>query len=181
MRATRSETVWHGVLTGLIGYVTVAFSVSLGDLMQGRSFFYTVSLLGEWLFYGLKDPAQVVVWPGAVLAYNGLHLVTFLAFGLLASWLVTVSERGPLLWYAALVMYLFFFIHLFGAVLFMTEPLRSAIPMLQIVAPSILALVFMSAFLLRTHPQLRREMREWVDDTEIDAPDAEARRPAVRS
>src|SRR5688572_31484067 len=66
-RADRTENVWQGLMVGLIGYVTIALSVSIGDVLQGRSFFYTVSLFGGWLFYDLKDAADVRVWPGAVL------------------------------------------------------------------------------------------------------------------
>lgn len=170
MPADRKEMIWHGLMVGLIGYASVALSVSIGDVMQRRSFFYTVSLLGEWLFYGLQDPAKVRVWPGAVFAYNGLHFVTFLGFGLLTSWLASVSERGPLYWYAALVMYLFVLVHMFAVVLLMTEPLRATIPMLQIFLPSLLAAILMSLYVMRVHPQLRREMSEWVDDTEHDQP-----------
>ena len=166
MSTERQETIWHGVIVGLIGYATVALGVSISDVLQGRSFFYTVSLLGEWLFYGLRDPAQVTVWPGAVFAYNGLHLVVFIAFGLLASWLATVSERGPLFWYAALVMYVFVLVHMFATVQLMTQPMRSVIPTWQVWLPSIAAAVTMSTYLLWLHPQLRREMREWTDPTE---------------
>lgn len=162
--ADRTENVWQGLMVGLIGYVTIALSVSIGDVLQGRSFFYTVSLFGGWLFYDLKDAADVRIWPGAVIAYNGLHLVTMLAFGLLASWLASVSERGALYWYAGLVMFLFVFVHLLSAVLFMSEPLRVAVPMSQILVPSLLAVVLMSVYLLRMHPLLRREMDEWVDE-----------------
>jgi hypothetical protein len=164
MATNRKDTIWHGLMVGLIGYATIAISVSVGDLLQGRSPFFTVALFGEWLFYGLVDPAKVHVWPGPVFAYNGLHFVTFLGFGLLASWLASMSERGPLYWYAGLVVYLFVFVHLFAAVLLMTEPLRTAIPTLQILLPSLAAVVLMSMYLLRVHPQMRREMNEWVDE-----------------
>lgn len=167
MRADRTETIWHGLMVGLIGYATIALGVSIGDVLQGRSFFFSVSVLGEWMFYDLKEPANVRVWPGAVFAYNGLHLITFLAFGLLASWLASMSERGPLYWYAALVMFLFVFVHMFATVLLMTEPLRAALPMWQIVVPSVLSVTLMSAYLLKVHPQLRREMQEWVDEDDV--------------
>ena len=167
MSTSRVDTVWHGMMVGLIGYATVALSVSAGDLLQGRSVFYTVALFGEWMFYGLKDAANVRVWPGAVFAYNGFHFVTFLLFGLLASWLASVSERGPLYWYGALVMFLFVFVHMFATVLLMTESLRAAVPMWQMLVPTLLALVAMSAYLLWTHPQLRREMDEWVDEDDV--------------
>ena len=169
MSTNRVDSVWHGLMVGLVGYATIAIAVSLGDLMLGRSLFYTVSLLGEWLFYDLRNPSDVRVWPGAVFAYNGLHLLTFLAFGMAASWLATMSERGPLYWYAGLVLFLFVFVHMYASVLFMTEPLRREIPLLLLTIPSLLAVVAMSAYLLRTHPQLRREMSEWVDEDDVPA------------
>lgn len=168
MRQETSNTIWQGIIAGLIGYATIALAVGAGDVMQGRSFLFTVSLLGEWMFYGLQDPADATVWAGPVFAYNGLHLVTFLAFGLLSSWMASVSEKGPLFWYGALVMYIFVFVHMFGAVALMTEPLRVQIPMLQIVVPSLLAVAAMSVYLLVMHPQVRHEMEVWTDDTERD-------------
>jgi len=168
MRQDRSDTIWQGLIAGFIGYATIAISVGLADVAQGRSFFFTVSLLGGWLFYGQHDPMNVVVWPGAVFAYNGLHFVTFLSFGLLSSWLAALSERGPLYWYAMLVLYLFVFVHLLAAVVLMTEPMRSAISMTQIWIPSLLAVVAMSAYLLWQRPLLRREMDAWVgNDDEL--------------
>lgn len=178
MSTNRSETVGHGLVVGVVGYVTIALAVSAGDLLQGRNFFYTVALLGQWMFYGLTDPAELRIWPGVVLAYNGLHLVTFLAFGLLASWLASLAERGPLYWYSSLVMFLFVFVHMFATVLLMTEPLRQAIPMWQIILPSTFAVAAMSAYLLRTHPQLRHDMDTWTDpDDEVATePPASVRR-----
>ena len=166
MRADRSETIWQGLMTGFIGYATIALSVGLADVLQGRSFFFTVSLLGGWLFYGQYDPAKVLIWPGFVFAYNGLHFVVFMSFGLLAAWLTSLSDRGPLYWYGTLVVYLFVFVHLLAAVVFMTEPMRSAISMAQILIPSLLAVVAMSAYLLWRNPQLRRRMRDWGSNTD---------------
>lgn len=169
MRTNRADIIWHGLIGGLVGYATIALTVSAGDLLQGRNFFYTVALLGQWMFYGLTDPAELRIWPGVVFAYNGLHLVTFLIFGLLSSWLASFAERGPLFWYGSLVMFLFVFVHMFATVLLMTEPLRQAISMWQIILPSIIALGTMSVYLLRTHPQLRHDMDAWTDpDDEVE-------------
>jgi hypothetical protein len=180
MREDRWEVAFRGLLIGSIGYLIVFLGVGVGDLLQGRSFFYTFSLLGGWLFYGLEDPAQVRVWPGAVFAYNGVHLLFFLGFGLFASWMASVAERGPLLWYAALVMYLFAFLHLFGAFLLMTEPIRNALSLWHVSIPSALALTAMSWALLRQHPQLRHELDEWVDgDDDDEAPYPEPRPAAA--
>lgn len=178
MSTSRVDTIWHGLVVGFIGFGTIALSVSAGDLLQGRNFFYTVALLGQWMFYGLTDPSELRIWPGVVFAYNGLHFVTFLVFGLLSSWLASLAERGPLYWYGSLVMFLFVFVHMFGTVLLMTEPLREAISLWQVAIPSTLAVGAMSAYLLRTHPQLRHDMLEWTDpDDEIETePPAVARR-----
>jgi hypothetical protein len=170
MRTDRWEVACRGLAVGMIGYLIVFLGVSIGDALQGRSFFYTFSLLGGWLFHGLEDPAAVRVWPGAVFAYNGLHLVIFLAFGLFASWMASVAERGPLLWYAALVMYVFVFFHLYAGFVLMTEPIRGALSLWHLSVPSVLALAAMSWVLLRQHPQLRRELDEWVDDDDAEPP-----------
>ena len=161
MTEARKETIWQGLMAGLTGYATVALAVGIGDVIQGRSFFYTVSLLGGWLFYGQYDPSDVLIWPGAVFAYNGLHLVTFLAFGLVGSWLANVAERGPLFWYGSLVLYLMVFTHLYAGVVMMTEPMRAGVSLLQVTIPSLLAVGLMSGYLLRMHPLLRREMDTW--------------------
>jgi hypothetical protein len=161
MTEARKDMIWQGLVAGFIGYATVALAVGIGDALQGRSFFYTVSLLGGWLFYGQYDPSDVLIWPGAIFAYNGLHLVVFLTFGLVGSWLANVAERGPLFWYGSLVLYLMVFIHLFAGVVQMTEPMRAGISMLQVTIPSLLAGALMSAYLLRMHPLLRREMEKW--------------------
>ena len=166
MTEDRREAIWQGLIVGLIGYATIAVGVSALDILQGRSPFFTVSLLGEWLFYGLRDPNQVTVWPGAVFAYNGVHLVTFVAFGLMSSWLASISEHRPLYWYGALVLYLFVFVHLLAAVQLMTEPLRALIPLYQIWVPSLLAVILMSGYLLQVRPVLRREMSRWDDNAE---------------
>lgn len=166
MTEARKEVIWQGLIAGFIGYATVALAVGIGDVIQGRSFFYTVSLLGGWLFYDQNDPTNVLIWPGAVFAYNGLHLVTFLAFGLMGSWLANVAERGPLFWYGSLVLYLMVFIHLYAGVVQMTAPMRAGISLLQVTVPSLLAVVLMSAYLLRMHPLLRREMDVWENNAD---------------
>lgn len=70
------------------------------DLVQARSPFYTAALPGSVLFYGLEDPADLVVWAGPVPAYNGIHMLTFLAVGPVAAWLASGAERGPQFWYS---------------------------------------------------------------------------------
>ena len=161
MSADRRETIWQGLVSGIFGYATVAILVGMMDAMQGRSFFYTASMLGEHVFYGLNDPNQVVVWPGAVFAYNGLHLLAFLAIGMAAAWLAYMSERGQELWYVAAVLFVLLFLHAFGAILILTEELRSAISIWTIIVPTVFAGLVMTAYLVWARPVLRHELQTW--------------------
>lgn len=149
MRPNRKEIIWRGLIAGVIGYVSIALVVGLSDAIHGRSFFHTVSLLGDWLFFGLYDAERVMIWPAGVIAYNALHFATFIAFGLVSSWLAAMSERGPVYRYAAGALYLVIFAHLLSMVVLMTEPLRTAISLTALALPSLLAAILMSAYLLR--------------------------------
>jgi hypothetical protein len=157
------EVVANGLVAGFIGYATVALLIGVIDVAQGRSFFFTAAMLGEAMFHGLTDPANVVVEPGAVFAYNGLHLLTFLAIGLSAAWLAHLAERGAQLWFPAVVLFLFIVAHAFGAVLLMTEELRAVLPAWLVGVPTLVALLAMAAYLMAVHPGLRRKPGEWND------------------
>lgn len=164
MNDRRSDALWQGVLTGLVGYATVALLAGLLDVTRGHSFFFTASLLGEHFFYGLTDPSQVTVWPGAVFAYNGLHLVTFLFVGLVAAWLALMSEKGPEYWYVGIVMFLLIVLHAFGAMLLITEDMRAVEPVWAIVLPTLVAWAAMAVYLLRMRPALRQRMLHWEEE-----------------
>ena len=164
MTADRSETLWQGVIAGLIGYATVALLVGFIDVAFGRSFFYTAALLGEHLFYGLSDPARVVVWPGAVFAYNGLHMLAFVFIGIVAAWLAYLSEHGPELWYLGAILLLFVFLHAFAAVLLLTEDIRAALPAWTIVVPTVASGIAMGAYLVAMRPVLRHDLTTWQEE-----------------
>ncbi len=157
----RTDTIWQGVLAGLVGYATVALLVGILDVALGRSFFFTAALLGEHTFYGLRDPSQAVVWPGAVFAYNGLHLVAFIFIGLVSSSLAFLAEKGPAFWYGGAVLFLVVILHALGALLLMTEDLRAVLPAWMIVLPTVVSGAAMATYLLRCHPRVRHAMRVW--------------------
>ena len=161
MRAERAEIYWHGFVAGLVGYATIAIAVAVANLILGRSPFHTAALLGQALFYGLRDPSQLTIWPGPVLAYNGLHLLVLLGLGVFASWLAYLSERGPHFWYIGVIMMFFVMFHLFGLYLFASEPIRSALSPWALVAGGFAAMSTMSVYLVRVHPRLRAEFRDF--------------------
>jgi hypothetical protein len=158
------QTNLQGLAAGFIGYAAVALFFAIFNLAAGRSPFFTAAFLGDALFYGVRDPAAVVVWPGPVFAYNGVHLLMFLMLGMVASWLALLSERGPQFWYLGTIVFLFVVFHLYGFVLLVTGGVQSVLPTWAVFASTLVAGTAMFAYLLRVHPRFRSEMREFREE-----------------
>lgn len=166
----RDHWLSYGLLAGVIGYVTAALVFVLGDLATGHNAFRTAALLGSAYFYGLRDPSPLVIWPGPVFAYNGLHLVIFLGLGLIAAWLAELSERAEHFWFVSLFFFLFIAAHLFAMVQLATEEIRSSIPMWLIGGASVASGVAVLAYLLSVHPAVRHQLVAPIDDQEVYPP-----------
>jgi len=155
MREGQLKVLGQGVIAGLIGYATVALVFAIANVLAGRSVFYTAAVLGASLFYGIRDPAQVVVSASYVFAYNGVHLVVFLAFGLVSAWMAWLAERVTQLWYVGLVMFFFIAFHLVAAMQAIAIPMQRAISGPAIWTAGAAAAVLMAAYLLYIHPRIR--------------------------
>lgn len=160
MRATTRDILTGGLYAALIGYGTVIVVIALLNLIAGRSPFYTAALFGSALFYGLKDPAALVIAPAPILAYNGVHMLAFLGLGMGASWLVALAERYPTAQYFILVLLVFVAFHVFAGLGFFAHPLLGAAGWWQVGAGTLAAALAMGWYLWRGHPLLRRELRE---------------------
>ena len=160
MRQDRTEVLFQGLFAGFIGYVSVVLFFTVVSVLTGESPFYTPALLGGILFYGVTDPAQTTISAGPVLVYNGLHLVIFLAFGIVAALLASLAERGAELWSLALFLLLFVSAHLFAAVQLFTEPVRDELPLWRIGGAMALAVVAIVGYLFWAHPSLRHLLQE---------------------
>lgn len=160
MSESRSALLTEGLYAGLIGYATAIVVVSAIDLFAGRSIFYTPGLFGATLFYGLEDPAALILTPGPVLSYNMVHLLAFLVLGVMGAWLTELAERYPTAQYLILVFLVFVAFHVYAALLFFAQPLLGAGSWWKLGLGSVAAAVGMGWFLLRGHPLLRRELRE---------------------
>jgi hypothetical protein len=161
MKPERVQVFAQGLVAGLIGFATVAVVMAVANLLLGRSPFHTAALLGSALFYGLKDPYELTIWPGPVLAYNGLHLLVFLGLGVGASWLARFAERGPHFWYIGAVLMLFVALHVFGVFLFLDERIGSLLSPWSVLASGFAAMATMAAYLIGEHPKLRTEMGDF--------------------
>ena len=155
MNAAPRRTIGLGLIAGGIGFATTVLVFAIANVLAGRSPFYTAALLGTALFTDITDPAMVAVTPSMVLAYNGVHLIAYLAFGLLASALASLAARGRQLWYVSLFFYLFLSFHLYGAVQAFATPMRPALSGVSIWLAGGAGSFAMAAYLLWKHPRIR--------------------------
>lgn len=165
MNPKASRILTQGLIAGWIGYLAVAILMLAADLLRGYPAFHTPALLGNLLFYGLEQPSSSRIWPGAIFAYNGLHLVLFLGLGVLMAWLADLSEHGPQFWYIALTLFLVVVFHMFAFAIGVTAKLGSAFSPWIALGAGVLAAVAMSIYLLTAHPALRKELRTYHEAT----------------
>ncbi len=162
MAVSKGTILTQGAIAGLIGYVTLAALVSLMDLSNGVPALRTAAVLGATIFYGISDPAQIEILPDYVLAYNGAHLLAFLALGVIGAALAVLADRGRQLWYLSAFFYIFVAFHSIGFVQAMSEEMRAALPSTTIWIGGIVAALAMGLYLVRAHPKMRRA-QSWSD------------------
>jgi hypothetical protein len=99
------------------------------------------------------------VAPGPVLAYNMVHVLGYLALGIIGSWLVSKAERYPAARFAALFVAVFVAGHVYAALVLFASPLLGGGAWWQILFASTMSAIIMGGLLLRLHPLLRSELR----------------------
>jgi hypothetical protein len=151
-----NRTLREGLVVGLIAYVAVAVFYAAFDLLAARGTLYTVNLLGQAVFRGLRDPA-VLGFPmqpdvGAIASYNGLHFLASLAIGLVVTGLVERSEQQPRQGRLVFVTIVAGFVVTIVAVGLLTRPIRPLLPLWSIVLANSLAVVVAGMYLIRKRP-----------------------------
>lgn len=160
VNGSRTRFLLDGLVAGLVGYATVVVFFAVLNVVQGRSVFYTAALLGADLFYGLESPAELVIAPGPVLAFNGLHMILFAGAGVFMAWLAALAERIQQGWYLVVILFLIVMPHVFGLPVWFSDPVQARIPLWYVVAASSLAALAMGAYLLVAHPRLRASLHD---------------------
>lgn len=160
--STGHRWVRDGVIVGLIAYAAVAVFYGVFDLLASRGALFTVNLLGQGLFTGVRDPSvlqfPIPVEMPVVFWYNGVHLVASLAIGLIVVWLVEQAERNPAragLMAGYIVTGFAITVAVVGR---LTEPMRTLLPWWSIVVANGAATACAAAYLLRQRPGLWRRM-----------------------
>ena len=157
-----ARIVREGIIVGLIGFAAVALFYAAFDFLAARGFLFTVNLLGEAVFFGLRDPGilgtPIAVNLNAVLLYTALHLVMALFIGIFVSWLAAHLEGPPSeMRLAALLIAAGFFVTIFGIGM-VSSPIKRLLPWWSVVVANALAVLVAAAYLLRNHPGLGRRL-----------------------
>ena len=167
MKPERARVLSEGLIAGFVGYVAIVLFYGVLNLWSGNSFFSTAAMLGS----GLVSPSRPAGMAGAVLAFNGLHVIAFLVIGLSAAWIVMQTEQHPSLFVLALFIALaglFFSVALF---LSAAAVRGGGVPIGTVIAANLLAGLAMGGYLLRAHPRLWSELRDHLDpESEHPAP-----------
>lgn len=159
-----TETRWvrDGVTAGLIAYAAVIVFYTAFDLLAGRGAMFTVNLLGQGLFKGVRDPAilqfPIAVDMSVVFWYNLVHLVLSLCIGLFVLRLVEQAYRTPGRAGLMTGLILTGFAITIAVVGRITEPFREVLPWWSIVVANAAASACSGYYLLLRRPGLWRRM-----------------------
>lgn len=156
--------VREGVVVGLIGFTAVAVFYTLFDLLAGQGFGFTLNLMGEVVFRGVRDPS-VLQLPmerdmGAMAAYNFLHLFLSLGVGGFVAWLVDRVEENPRVGYSALLIMVAGYGLTVAAVAMVAREIGPLLPFWTIVTVNTLAAAGGGVYLWRSHPDLWGRVRK---------------------
>jgi hypothetical protein len=88
-----------------------------------------------------------------------VHVLGYLALGMVGSWLVSKAERYPAARFAALFVAVFVAGHVYAALVIFAAPLLGGGAWWQIGLASTLSAIVMAGLLLRLHPLLRAELQ----------------------
>lgn len=170
MKPDRARVLTEGLITGFVGYLVIVLFYGVLNLATGKAFFHTAAVLGRGLVASdATGPAAGEA--GAVLAFNGLHVLAFLVIGLVASWLVMETEKHPSFFVVALFAGLVGIFMTLAAFLSTAALTNHELPLWSVVVANALAGASMGAYLLRSHPRLWSEVRDHLDpETEHPAP-----------
>ncbi len=152
-----ARIVREGAVAGLIGAATVAVWFLVFDVIQGRPL-ETPAILWAGLVRGTATGAAVSPGLGPVVAYTILHVLAFLAFGIVASALVAGAEREPAMLLALLIFFAAFEVFFLALVTFLARPVLGLIAWWAILIGNLLAAVSMLGYFFLGHRPLAQTL-----------------------
>jgi hypothetical protein len=164
--SSRSDMLLDGLFTGMIGALAVAVWFLILDVAAGRPLF-TPALLGSWLLHGASaGAAPVAIAPLEVAAYSAFHFVAFIAVGIAFSYLMTVFEKFPIMFFVLLVLFVSLMVGFFALDVALGAELTGRLQAWTVVVGNLLAAAGMSLYQWKRHPgALKRVDELWEDES----------------
>src|SRR5437773_9992461 len=116
----------EGFIAGLIGAGAVALWFLIVDTIAGRPFF-TPAMLGSAVFWGVHDPALVVIEYFRIIGYTMIHVIAFLIVGTIGGVLAAEVEVAPPTLYLVVVVFGISELGLYVTVSFLAQPLLGSV------------------------------------------------------
>src|SRR5438034_720904 len=116
----------EGFIAGLIGGGVVALWFLIVDIIAGRPFF-TPAMLGSAVFWGVHDPALVVIEYSRIIGYTMIHVSAFIIVGTIAAVLAAEVEVAPATFYLVVVFFAIFEFGFYVTVAVLAQPLLGAL------------------------------------------------------
>lgn len=161
--ARPSEILLDGLFTGMIGALAVALWFLVLDLIAGRPL-HTPALLGTLLLHGGVAARQVTIAPLEIAAYTAFHFVVFILVGILFSWLMSLFERFPIMFFVILVVFVALQFAFFGLNVFLGAQLLGELKAWTVVVANVLAAAGMVFYQWKRHPSVLRNIEKlWMD------------------
>src|SRR6266516_4444705 len=137
----------EGFIAGLLGAGAVALWFLIVDTIAGRPFF-TPAMLGSAVFWGVHDPALVVIEYSRIIGYTMIHVSAFLIVGTIAAVLAAEVEVAPPTLYLVVV-----------TVAILAQPLLGSLAWWNVAIGNAIAASGMGYYLWREHPKIKEALR----------------------
>ena len=149
----------EGFIAGLIGASLVAVWFLVVDLIAGRAFF-TPAMLGDAMFFGVRDPARVQITFPVIVGYTMFHVLAFVLVGLMSAVLAFAVEAFPPTLFIVVVGFCVFEFGFYLLVATLARPLLGALAWWSVAIGNAIAAFGMGYFLWKAHPKLRQALKD---------------------
>ncbi len=153
-----SRILREGFIAGLIGAAAVALWFLVVDVIAGRPFF-TPAMLGSAVFWGVHDPAQVVIEYSRIIGYTMIHVSAFIIVGTISAVLAAEVEVAPHTLYLVVVFFAIFEFGFYVTVAIIAQPLLGSLAWWNVAIGNAIAAFGMGYYLWRVHPQIAATLK----------------------
>lgn len=153
------RTIREGILAGILGAVVVAVWFLIIDTAL-REPLFTPAALGSALFLGAGSADEVLITFQTVAGYTVLHVLLFLALGLIAGILANAIEHEQAMLLGAVLLIVTFGVFFYGLVAIIASWLLAELAWWSILIASVLAAGAVVAYLWRKHPRIAVLLRQ---------------------